>query len=337
MHFNLGNTDKSLDFYDKVISAAPQSQAAKDAINSVREIYVAKGDVSSYFAYAERTGVECDLSVVTRDSLSYRSAEKIYLAGKVDESISHFENYIASYPKGYYIDDALFCLSDSYLKCDSLDRALERMKLLSDRPKNRYTLSVLDKLATVTFDNKMYTESASAYRRLYATTEDSAERSKAIKRYVDATILDNEDNLTLAMAEDIDTLENIEMAVVRKARFSKAKVFSNTNRGAEALDIYRTLSSDKSDAIGAESAYHIIRHHFDKGEHDKAEQLIYELADSKTSHSYYLGRAFIILGDIYAAKGDNFQARATYQSIIDGYSPADDGVIAEAKQRIETL
>lgn len=337
VHFNLGNTDKSLDFYDKVISAAPQSQAAKDAINSVREIYVAKGDVSSYFAYAERTGVECDLSAVTRDSLSYRSAEKIYLAGKVDQSIAHFESYIASYPKGYYIDDALFCLSDSYLKCDSLDRALERMKLLSDRPKNRYTIPVLEKLATVTFDNNMYTESASAYRRLYAVTEDSAERSMAIKRYVDATILDAEDNLTLAMAADIDTLENIEEAVVRKARFSKAKVYSNTNRRDEALELYRDLSSNKSDAVGAQSAYHIIRYHFDKGEHDEAERLVYELADSKTSHSYYLGRAFIILGDIYAAKGDNFQARATYQSIIDGYSPADDGVVDEAKQRIEKL
>ena len=211
------------------------------------------------------------------------------------------------------------------------------MKLLSDRPKNRYTIPVLEKLATVTFDNNMYTESASAYRRLYAVTEDSAERSMAIKRYVDATILDAEDNLTLAMAADIDTLENIEEAVVRKARFSKAKVYSNTNRRDEALELYRDLSSNKSDAVGAESAYHIIRYHFDKGEHDEAERLVYELADSKTSHSYYLGRAFIILGDIYAAKGDNFQARATYQSIIDGYSPADDGVVDEAKQRIEKL
>ena len=30
-------------------------------------------------------------------------------------------------------------------------------------------------------------------------------------------------------------------------------------------------------------------------------------------------------------------ARATYQSIVDGYSPADDGIVAEAKARIEKL
>ena len=79
IYFNLGDKERSLGCYDKVITAAPQSQEAKDAMQSVREIYVDKGDVDAYFAYAERTGVECDLSQMTRDSLSFRSAQNIYL------------------------------------------------------------------------------------------------------------------------------------------------------------------------------------------------------------------------------------------------------------------
>lgn len=336
-YFNLGDSARSLKSYDAVISAAPQSQAAKDAMNSVREIYVSKGDVASYFAYAERTGVECDLSALTRDSLSYRAAEQIYLAGRTDESIAHFENYIASNPKGYYIDDALFCLSDSYLKCDSLDRALERMKLLSDRPKSRYTVPVLEKLAEVTAEHNMYAEAASAYRRLYDVQDDADARRKASKGYVENTILDDEAAQTLAMAADAEGMKDIEQSVLRKAQFSKAKVLVARDGEAEALDIFRKLSGDKSDAVGAESAYRVICHHFERGEYDKAETLVYELADSRTQQSYFLGRAFIVLGDIYASKNDTFQARATYQSIVDGYSPADDGVVAEAKMRIEKL
>ncbi|MBQ3209766.1 MAG: tetratricopeptide repeat protein [Alistipes sp.] len=336
-YFNLGDSARSLKSYDAVISAAPQSQAAKDAMNSVREIYVSKGDVSSYFAYAERTGVECDLSALTRDSLSYRAAEQIYLAGRTDESIAHFENYIASNPKGYYIDDALFCLSDSYLKCDSLDRALESMKLLSDRPKSRYTVPVLEKLAQVTSEHKMYTEASSAYRRLYDLLEDAEARRKVAKGYVESTILDDESALILAMAADVDKMEDIDQSVLRKAHFSKAKVLVTQNSTAEALDIFRTLSADKGDAVGAESAYRIICHHFELGEYDKAEALVYEFADSRSPQSYFLGKAFIVLGDIYASKSDIFQARATYQSIVDGYTPVDDGVVDEAKKRIEKL
>ena len=52
---------------------------------------------------------------------------------------------------------------------------------------------------------------------------------------------------------------------------------------------------------------------------------------------YWLGRSFLILGDIYAEKGDTFQARATYQSIVDGYPSQTDGVVKEARERIAAL
>ena len=52
---------------------------------------------------------------------------------------------------------------------------------------------------------------------------------------------------------------------------------------------------------------------------------------------YWQAKSFIILGDILVKQGNNFQARATYQSIVDGYTPADDGIVAEAKARIKNL
>jgi TolA-binding protein len=46
---------------------------------------------------------------------------------------------------------------------------------------------------------------------------------------------------------------------------------------------------------------------------------------------------FIILGDVLVKMDNKFQARATYQSIVDGYSPNDDGIVAEARARIAAL
>lgn len=338
IYFNLGKSERSLACYDKIISAAPQSSAAKDAMQSVREIYVSRGDVSSYFAYAERTGVECDLSVMTRDSLTYRAAQKIYLASRHTEAVHQLENYLQQYPRGYYVDDALFCLSDSYLKCDSLDRAVERMKLLSDRPKNRYTETVLKKLGEVTFDNKMYVESASAFRRLYDVVDNAAERSAAAAKYVKATIADGEQELVLAMSADVEQMADVDASSRRSALFAKANVLSARGVSGEALALYKELSgASVADREGAESAYNVIRAAYESGDKTMAETLIYDLADKKTPQTYWLGRAFVILGNIYADKGDAFQARATYQSIIDGYMPADDGVVAEAKRCMEKL
>ena len=73
------------------------------------------------------------------------------------------------------------------------------------------------------------------------------------------------------------------------------------------------------------------------GEYLRAEEAVFALSQSGTGHSYWLGEAFLTLGDIYVRQGDTFQARATFQSIVDGYSPADDGIVAAARERIANL
>ncbi len=337
VHFNLGNSDKALHFYDKVIVTAPQSVAAKDALLSVREIYVERGSINEYFAYAERTGVECDLSIMTRDSLSFRSAQNIYLADRKAEAITHFNRYLTEYPKGYYTNEALFCLSDCYLKCDSLDGAVKSLKLLSEQPQNQYTTLVTETLARVTFENKIYEESAPAYRRMYTIAENAAKRTEAANGYAESVILRGDGDALLAMAGDLDTLVDVDAAMLRRVHFEKANVLAARNEVIDARAIYTELSEDMSTAEGAESAYRIIEWLFQDGKLDECEQKVYALADSKTPHTYWLGKAFILLGDVYVQRKDLFQAEATYRSVVDGYAPADDGIVAEAQAKLDKL
>ena len=337
VHFNLGNSDKSLHYYDRIISSAPQSAAAKDAMQSVREIYVTKGNINDYFAYAERTGVECDLSIMARDSLSFRAAQNIYLADRTTDAISHLKDYLENYPKGYYTNDALFCLSDCYLKSDSLDRAVESLKLLAEQPQNQYTIPVVDKLARVTFDNQMYDEAAPAFRRKYELADGPAERMESANGYAESVLLRKDDDALMAMANDLDTLADVDAAMLRRVRFAKAKVHTARNESTEARNIYELLSADVSNVEGAESAYRVIEALFADAKLEECEQKIYALADSKTPHSYWLGKAFILLGDIYVQRNDLFQAKATYRSVVDGYTPADDGIVAEAQSKLEKL
>ena len=106
---------------------------------------------------------------------------------------------------------------------------------------------------------------------------------------------------------------------------------------AEALPLYRELSREVRTAEGAESAYRVIEATLGGGDAAAAETLIFAFAEKGSPHAYWVAKAYIALGDIYAGRDDSFQARATYQSIVDGYSPADDGIVAEAKARIEKL
>lgn len=334
---NLNETDRSLQYYDKVITQDPQSSDAKEALRSVREIYVASGNVDSYFDYAAKAGVECDLSQMARDSLSFESAQKIYSAGKTDEAIRLLEHYVANYPKGYYMNDALFYLGDSYLKSDRTDDAIATLITLSERPASQYTQRVLDELSRLTYDEGRYDDAAKAYRKLYDVETQVPARNDAATGYVRSVKALANDDATVAMADDVESMADAGETALRESRYAKARVLEKRGDVDGAVDIYRKLSGDVRYVEGAEASYKVIAREYEKGNVDEAEKLVYAFADKNTPHSYWLGKSFILLGDMYRQKGDLFQARATYQSVVDGYTPADDGIVDEARERIAKL
>jgi TolA-binding protein len=274
---------------------------------------------------------------MTRDSLSFRAAQNVYLAKNHTEAIVNMKNYLKEYPKGYYTNEALFCLSDSYLKCDSLNSAVVSMKQLAAQPKNQYTEPVIDMLARVTFDTKMYEESAQAYRRMYDLADNTAKRSEAANGYAESVLLRGDADALLAMANDLNKMADVDAAMLRRVDFAKANVLSSRGETAEAYKIYEKLSADIDTAEGAESAYRIVESLFKEGKLDECEQKVYAMSSSKIQHAYWLGKAFITLGDIYLHRNDTFQASATYRSVVDGYTPADDGIVAEAQSKLEKL
>ena len=145
------------------------------------------------------------------------------------------------------------------------------------------------------------------------------------------------DDAVLAMAADVTAQSDAGETALREAKYVQAKILRKRGDDAGALRVFRDLSGDVRYAEGAEAAYYVIESEYLAGNAEKAEKLVYGLADKNTPHAYWLGKAFILLGDIYRSRDDMFQARATYQSIVDGYSPADDGIVEEAKERIRKL
>lgn len=165
-YLNLGDKKKSLSYYDMVVKTAPQSSDAKDALQGIRDIYVSEGDAGGYFDYARKSGVEGDLTAMSRDSLSFAAARRIYLSGEPASAAKSLRSYLESYPKGYYTADALYCLSDCYLKTGERSRAIETLAALAGAGQNQYTHRALKTLAGMTFADERFTEAAAAYRKL---------------------------------------------------------------------------------------------------------------------------------------------------------------------------
>ncbi|MDR2894892.1 MAG: tetratricopeptide repeat protein, partial [Alistipes sp.] len=302
-HLNMGDRTRSMEYYKTIVERAPYSREARDAMASIRGLYVDAGDVDGYLAYARAAGVSTDVGEVQRDSLTFAAAERIYLSGETERAIPALENYINGDARGQYIPTALGYLSGLYF-------AAER-----------------------------YAEAADTYLKVWNLIGDESAAHKAVEGYVDSTIATEDPERISAASERVAKQSWIGAGepVLRKIRFAAAGVLRDQGETDAATVIYRELAGDVRTVEGAESAYRVIEHLYNSGETRAAEEAVFALSQAGTPHGYWLGRAFLTLGDIYVGEGDTFQARATLQSIVDGYTPEDDGIVAAAKERIANL
>ena len=68
------------------------------------------------------------------------------------------------------------------------------------------------------------------------------------------------------------------------------------------------------------------------GQYKQAEAEIFAYLKQKPSYDYWLAKGYILLADTYVKLDDNFQAKATLQSVIDYYKGTDEiKSIAESK------
>ncbi|MFR9650686.1 MAG: tetratricopeptide repeat protein [Rikenellaceae bacterium] len=341
-YINMKNSAKALEYYDRAIKSSPQSQVAKSAMEGVREIYINQGDAKGYFSYAKSMGMEGDLSAVARDSLSFASARAHYLneGSKGSRAVAKsLSGYIKDYPKGYYLNDALFYLSDTYIKLNDNKEAIATLTTLSSRGAGGYSERVYSMLSDLTFDEKMYKESVAASMKLYDVSKDYKKRMVAMERSVEAARLSGDEALDTQVVDKVLKMGELQTGAEaqRLAKYIKATRLRERGEREDAVVFYRDLAADKLSKHSSEANFYVIDDTFRRGERDEAEEQIFALAEIKTADPYWLAKAFLLLGDIYVLRDDSFQARATYQSIVDGYSVEDDGIIDEAKSKIEKL
>jgi hypothetical protein len=66
---------------------------------------------------------------------------------------------------------------------------------------------------------------------------------------------------------------------------------------------------------------------------------VYAFADTPSEQTYWLAKSFIVLGDSFVERGEVEQAKATFESVRDGYTPSgkNDDVMDNVNMRLKKL
>lgn len=334
---NADRDDDAMATYKKIIGEAKGSVAAHNALGEVRSIYIERNDVDGFFDYAEKIGLNSDLGDSQRDSLSFIAARRVYISGDMASASASFDKYLTENPEGIYSDAALFYSADSKAAIGDSEGARKHLQMLTTMYYNQYTQRGYERLAALDAAGNNWGSATDSYRRVVELATTTSARREALENYLISAVKSGVSEVIVAATTYIKAHPDTTPKLLRRAQLEEAKAEEARGRIEEAVALYNRLKEDVTTAEGAEGAYREILIRFTENNYSLAEELVYEFADKNTPQQMWLARSFLLLGDIYVARDNLFQARATYQSIVDGYTDHSDGIIATAQERVDAL
>ncbi len=337
IYYNTDRPQESLKIYKRVISDYPGTGEAQSALKGIRNIYVDMNNIDTYFAYVNDLGDFAKVDLKEQDSLSYITAEKLYMSGDCEGSSQGFKKYIDKHGDGSFILDAHFYKGDCDYRMNRYDEAIKSFDFIIGNPKNIYTEQALLGASRIKFRMKDYAAAINYYKKLEEVTEIKSNlleaRTGLMRCYYNTDDFAN----AIEAAKTVLNSEKISDIAKREAGFILAKSLYASDRLVLALEQFQKVAVEVNSIEGAESKFRIAEIYFKRGELEAAEKEIFDFTEKTTPHQYWMAKSFILWSDIFVSKGDNFQAVQTLQSIIDYYEDSEDGILSMAKEKKEKL
>ena len=120
----------------------------------------------------------------------------------------------------------------------------------------------------------------------------------------------------------------------KEVTLDHALSFAQIGNTKDAESAFRALAKDPTNEYGAQACYELSRMQYEMGNYKGAEQTINALIDAGTPHTYWLGKSFLTLADVYYKQGNVSQAREYLQSLKSNYPGKEKEIFNEIDARL---
>ena len=335
---NESQYDEALGYYKQVVARMPSSEYSKDALRAIESIYQTKRSPEEYYAYLKTVA---DGAVVEGDkeSMFLNAAEQIFLAENYQKALVSLQSYMEEYPEGSNVSLAQFYMAECYKNLGKKEQACDWYKKVIDRGEGSFVeLSALN-FANLSFGMERYEDAYSGYKALRDNARIENNKHTAILGMMNSAYAAKNYQTAVKDAAAVEADLASDKDDKLRAEYVEAKSRLAMSDRSGAFGIFSKLAAETSTPEGAEAAYLVIQDYFDKGDFTSVENKVYAFSDSGTGQTYWLAKAFILLGDSFAERGELKQAKATFESIRDGYTPSvkDDDVLDNVEMRLGKL
>lgn len=335
---NESQYDEALAYYKRVVSGMPSSEYSEDALRAIESIYQTKQEPEQYFAYL-KTLSGGKASEADQESMFFNAAEQIFLAENYQKALTSLQAYIDTYPSGADVLMAEFYMAESYKNLGKKEQACDMYRKVIESGDESFVEMASLNFAKLSYGLQHWSDAYAGYKSLLANARIDGNKHTATVGMMNSAFAGKDYKSAISDAGKVSADSKSTKDEKRRAQYVEAKSYLATSQRDKSFSILKTLSASPATPEGAEAAYLVIQDRYDQGKFEEVETLVYKLSDSGTDQNYWLAKSFIVLGDSFAERGEMKQAKATFESIRDGYTPAgrEDEVLDNVKMRLEKI
>lgn len=301
---------------DKVLAAYPKTNEAFEAISAMKDIYRAKSDMDGYEEKLKNIPYAA-VSIASLDSSNYDVAFDYYDKGDCDNADKYFTKYLQKYTDGIFFLNATYYKAECDYKNKNYNEALEGYHFVINKPFGPFTETSLLKASYINFTNKNYQNALPQYTRLAEVAEYPSNANEGHIGIMRCQWLLDNYNLATEAAKKVVTLEKISNEIKAEAHLIIGKSAIATQNYELAAGQFSLIPSLTTSEKNSEAKYNTAYVQFLKNQYKESQKTVFELLNQDPGYDYWIGKGYILLSDNYVALNDFFNAKYALQSFID--------------------
>ncbi|MBZ5855726.1 tetratricopeptide repeat protein [Flavihumibacter profundi] len=318
-NYNLDNNAEALNQYNALLQQYPNSPEADEALDNAKAIYVEEGRSGEYVGFAKKMGR--DISTSQQDSLAYAEAEVQLSNGNFTNALQRFDAYLVKYPEGRYVIEANYYQAEIHASRKEWVKAAAGYESVAARVPNRFGEKSLLQAARLNFfELKQYEKAAGYYTSLKEFASSQENKLEAMRGLLRSQYQLEKWNEAQDNAKELLQYKGASADDKLLANMVLAKAAEAEGQFDLAIGYYKNAASGTKGELSAASRYGIASCQFKQSKWKDAEKSAFEVIHKNGSYELWVTRSYLLLGDIYMQQQDFFNAKATFQSVVENAS-----------------
>lgn len=335
--YNKGSINEAIKYYQAVFEHNPSQLEHQDALLALEEIYV--NDLKEPSTYVEIiesvTGNKVDVQV--KDSLSFKSAERLYKDAQYAQAAEYLSNYIRDFPKGIHLLEALHLRAECYVLIENFSSAYRDYVAVVDHGASPYLEPSSKKAAIIAYNEIHRFDEALKYYKIYGKLNlDPASSLEASIGGMRSAYRSGVTKDCIAFAGQVRQHPLATSDQQLEADYYTAKIQFDEKAYEAALLPLNRLSENGKTEHAAEARYLIAKIYWLKNELNIAEEMSRLAVNNNSQSPYWVAKSILLLSDVLMAKQDYFNAKAGLEAILEHFHENEE-IVSEAKAKIEEI